>query len=138
MNTSLKLTRGERNKNPGNLEQSANKWQGRVENPTDPRFEQFVDVQWGIRALAKVLFSYHKKGFNTITKIISRYAPSSENDTTAYISSVCATTGVGAEEVFPIRDSESLYKLVKAIIKHENGRVIYEDSEIKKAVELAL
>lgn len=143
MNTSntsneLKLTRGERNKNPGNIDQSPNRWQGKVANPTDSRFEQFTDVKWGIRALAKLLISYHSRGHDTIIEMINRYAPSSENNSESYITAVSIATGVAPTVSYPIRELDSLVSLVTAVIHHENGRVIYSAQEIKDSVSLAL
>lgn len=118
-----KLPRGIRNNNPGNIEIGPNKWQGKVpkEQNTDGRFEQFVDMTRGVRALARTLLTYEKKGFNTVAKIIGRWAPTSENNTILYIEFVASKMRVDPQAVIDIDDYEIASQLVKAIIQKENG-----------------
>lgn len=113
------LTRGLRNNNPGNIRISSAPWQGKIALNTDGSFEQFDTPENGIRAIAKVLQSYHARGINTIESIIRTWAPPSENNTEAYIASVANSTGLGRSRmlVYPV----DLYAIVSAIIKHENG-----------------
>ena len=82
-----KLPRGIKNNNPGNIRHGAN-WQGLNPNgrDIDPAFCVFNTPVAGIRALAKVLVNYKKiHGLKTVWEFISRYAPSNENQTIAYI-----------------------------------------------------
>ena len=84
------LPRGLRNNNPGNLRRSADNWKGLRPEQTDPNFFQFTAPEWGYRALIKTLQTYRKKyGLQTIAELISRWAPANENNTSAYIRSVC-------------------------------------------------
>ena len=53
--------RSVRNNNPGNMEQSANTWVGKVANPSDVRFEQFETPALGVRAMTKNLYSYQNR-----------------------------------------------------------------------------
>lgn len=114
---SLPNTRGFRNKNPGNIEYSvANQWKGQV--GTDGRFAIFGDMKYGIRAIGKIINTYRSKyGLYSISQIIGRWAPSSENNTVAYINSVADFTGYSPYIAFQGSDAE----LVAAIIHHENG-----------------
>ena len=82
-----KETRGIRNNNPGNIEKSKNnKWQGMAESQPDKRFITFTSPEWGIRAIARILINYKDKyDLDTVKKIISRWAPPSENNTGAYV-----------------------------------------------------
>jgi hypothetical protein len=117
--------RGIRNNNPGNIEKGKDKWQGLVLKleEKDPRFCEFKDPTWGIRALARVLISYQDKHrINTIMGIINRWAPGHENDTPAYINAVCAATRCGPTEQLDLHRYEALCPIVEAIIRHENGR----------------
>lgn len=50
----------------------------------------FDTLDHGIRAAFKLLLGYIDRGYDTIEKIISRFAPSSENDTSAYINFCCS------------------------------------------------
>lgn len=134
------MIRGERNNNPGNIRVSANNWQGKVPlaQNTDGTFEQFDTVENGIRALARLLLNYSRNyGLNTVSGIITRWAPGTENDTDSYISSVAHSVGVQPSEVLNLNNVNTLLALVTAVIKHENGRVIYDSSIIADGVSRA-
>lgn len=133
-------TRGERNANPGNLDRNNIMWQGMADDQsTDSRFVVFTDPVFGIRALAKVLLDYYRKhGLNTVHGIIDRWAPPSENNSGAYVNHVSHCMGVGMDAPLTVDDPECLEGLVRAIILHENGRCIYDDVTIIKAVDMAL
>ena len=82
------VPRGIRNNNPLNI-RVGNHWLGEVEHPSDNEFEQFVCIHYGLRAAFVLLRRYIERyGLNTIPDIISRWAPSSENNTSAYIEKV--------------------------------------------------
>lgn len=81
-----KVTRGIRNNNPGNIVRNNIPWKGLCKNQTDKRFCQFSSIYYGVRALMKLLYTYYYKyHLHSINGIISRYAPSNENNTNAYI-----------------------------------------------------
>lgn len=112
--------RGIRNANPGNIEWG-DPWQGLrpKDERTDKRFAEFISPAYGIRALAKTLMTYQDKyGINTVTGVISRWAPPVENDTGAYIRQVQKAVG---GEMVDMRDYRDLRALVESIIRHENG-----------------
>lgn len=76
--------------NPLNIRGSKGKpqeWHGQV--GVENGFCVFEDEDWGFRAAFKCIKTYHRKGFNTIRKIINRWAPPSENPTENYIEFVC-------------------------------------------------
>lgn len=132
-----KSTRGERNNNPGNIRQSSVNWLGKTTG-TDSAFETFTTPESGIRALALLLKGYQNRlGLRTVRQIISRYAPASENNTTAYISAVAAEVGVSPDELLNLNDAGTLQRLVTAIIRHENGRVVYAQDTITNGVSQA-
>lgn len=132
-------TRGERNRNPGNIDRNATKWQGMAAEQTDSRFVCFTDPVYGIRALAKVLLTYQNKHkLNTVREIINRWAPPVENDSDAYVRHVAAEVGVSPDSPISLGDPFVLELLVRAIIKHENGRCIYSDAEIVSGIDKAL
>lgn len=120
----LKNTRGYRNNNPGNLRHGS-KWQGLAATQTDAAFCQFISMTMGMRALCKLLNNYVKNGHNTVTKIISRYAPSNENNTKGYIATVSQMVNIPADRVLcepgEIADIKVLSMVVAAIIAVENG-----------------
>lgn len=129
-------TRGERNRNPGNI-RTGSSWQGLSAEHTDPDFCVFVDVKFGIRALAKVLLLYQQKGFDTVRKIVQRWAPSNENNTAAYVSAVAGNMRVDPDMHLDVTDYTQMYPLVDAIIRHENGSNIYTRPVMDAALALA-
>lgn len=139
-------TRGERNKNPGNIDRNATKWKGMSPDQSgDARFVVFTDVVWGIRALAKVLLTYSRvypqdapQDIDTVREIINRWAPPSENDTGSYVNAVSAGVGVDEDDEIDVTDEGVMKLLVMAIIKHENGRMIYDNEVISDGVARAL
>ena len=97
------LPRGLRNCNPLNIRHSASKWQGARSEQTDKSFVQFTSMAYGYRAAWRVMASYRKrfrkecKPFTPRT-IIHRWAPPSENNSEAYLHTVCLLTGLGGNE----------------------------------------
>ena len=121
MNSS-KLPRGLRNCNPGNIRQSRMQWKGEIIPSQDTKFCQFCDMAHGYRALLKLLQNYRRKhGCQTIADMIHRWAPSSENNTGAYIVNVCKQMQVPSTYVIDINDRDSMCALAAAISRHENG-----------------
>jgi hypothetical protein len=131
----MSTPRGIRNNNPGNIEiNSRNDWKGKIVPSRDHRFETFETMEYGIRALLIILRNYIRKGHNSVELIIKRWAPSSENNTEAYIKAVCAYMGViRNEELFFIL--EDMLPLTKAICKHENGGEYITNEQIERAWE---
>ena len=114
--------RGIRNCNPGNIRVTKDKWQGLRSVQTDKEFFQFTEMKWGYRALVRTLQNYRRiHGCYTITDFITRWAPSSENNTLAYIKSVCFQLGVPSVYVPDVDDRDTMCALAAAISKHENG-----------------
>lgn len=112
-------TRGVRNSNPGNLRKSKDQWEGAIGD--DGEFVIFDSPESGVRALAKNLQSYGRQGYDSIEKIINRWAPPSENDTKSYIDSVVAATGIPATQSLDLSDPDTLSSLAQAISFHETG-----------------
>lgn len=116
------LPRGIRNNNPLNIRHSSSRWRGLAEKQTDSQFCQFKAMRWGLRAAFVILRTYiNRYRCDTISKIINRFAPASENNTAAYISSVCAATGLQPHERLKFSDKTKLCSIVKAMHIVENG-----------------
>lgn len=136
------LSRGYRNRNPGNLDWSAaNDWQGQVgiePTGTPPRFCVFESHEYGIRALAVLLTTYQDRyGLRRVREIINRWAPASENDTAAYIAHLAQLTHKPAETVLDLHDFADLRALVVGIVTHECGGNPYDDVTIDNGLRLA-
>lgn len=127
---------GLRNNNPGNL-RTGETWQGAV--GSSGGFVTFKDMNYGIRAAATVLVNnISSQGNDTIRKLITKYAPPSENDTDAYISAVVFSTGIGADEKLTT-DADELENLLHAIFTHENGAQyadMISDEDIQAGIAL--
>lgn len=109
-----RLPRGIRNNNPGNLRS----WR---DKPTEGGFAKFETLQEGLMAEQKQLSLYGQRGLNTLESIASRWAPSSENNTAAYIAGLSRSTGYKANEPLNMGDPEVLKKVANAINAQENG-----------------
>lgn len=110
--------RGIRNNNPGNIRYGEFARSAGAIGADSGGFAVFSDMQTGIEATAKLLRSYTARGFNTIRKIVSRWAPANENDTQAYIAAVAKQLGVSADTVL---SSDQLQGVAGSIFQHENG-----------------
>ena len=130
------IPRGIRNNNPLNI-RVGNVWLGEVKNPTDPHFEQFNSMEYGLRAGFVLLRRYirHYKR-QTIEDIISSWAPSNENNTKAYIDTVVKVSGIPANKILHYSDKETMCKLVDAMCFVENGKHVSME-KITKGYELA-
>lgn len=128
-------TRGIRNNNPGNIRVSKDQWEGMTGD--DGAFVTFDSPESGVRALGKNLLSYGRQGYDSIEKIINRWAPPNENDTQAYIDSVVAATGIPATQSLDLSDPDTLSSLAQAISFHETGSR-YDPEVYQKGVARAL
>lgn len=133
-------TRGERNNNPGNIRPASYTWQGQSGIDSGPMgsYLIFETPEYGIRAIAKDLLTKYARGLNTVREIITAYAPPSENPTESYIASVSQSLGVLSTSPLDLNDISTLTNFVYAIIRHENGRVIYTPAQIAEGVSMAL
>ena len=115
-------SRGIRNCNPGNLRLSQDKWQGLRPVQTDRDFFQFTEMRWGYRALMRTLQNYRRRHkCHTVADFITRWAPDCENNTGAYIRSVCRDMQVPSVYVPDVDDKATLTAMAAAISKVENG-----------------
>lgn len=110
-------TRGMRNNNPGNIEYGKFA-QANGATGSDGRFAKFPTMEAGQAAMQKLLGGYLNSGSNTVSKAISKWAPSSENNTAAYVAAVAKQLGVGPDQ--PLNGSH-IPALADAISRHENG-----------------
>ena len=131
------LPRGIRNNNPLNIRRSRSattgdaclskkdQWKGMAEVQSDRAFVQFKSLEYGWRAAFYLLTRtyYHKYRLYTIRGIISRWAPSSENDTSAYIANVSRLTGIDPDEPLgiPSEKPSRWMALGVAMAIQENG-----------------
>ena len=128
--------RGIRNNNPLNI-RIGNTWLGERKNPTDPAFEEFVSIEYGLRAafciLRRYIRRYHKQ---TVADIVSTWAPASENNTQRYIDIVCQRSGIKPDQQIQYEDADTMCRLVEAMAFVECGQPI-DGKMIEKGYTMA-
>lgn len=116
------LPRGLRNNNPGNIRRNNDVFQGEVNPSRDKEFKQFKTMPYGYRAVFKILSNYYRiYRLTTIRKMIGRWAPENENNTSAYVSLVSKYAGIGPDDLISF-DREQMIRIVAGMSKVENGR----------------
>ncbi|MBD8898374.1 hypothetical protein [Rhodanobacter sp. DHG33] len=120
---------GIRNNNPGNLRTGAGGAIGAYATP-----------QAGLNALANQLMLYYsgqsraaRHPLTTLRDIISTYAPSSENNTAAYITDLAKKLSVSPDQQLNLRDPTQLQALMRGIVQHENGMNPYSAEMFRAA-----
>ena len=115
--------RGIRNANPLNIRVSRDQWQGLSPKQSDDEFFTFETPEWGIRAAARTLQTYQERhGIDTLRYVISRWAPPSENDTSAYITAVSIWADIEPDDQLAMTDYDTVYRLLRAMVRMENGK----------------
>lgn len=131
------LPRGIRNNNPGNLNFMHQK--GAVLEPgSDARFAKFPSSKEGLKALAIQLVRYYNVyNINTIKDIVSKWAPSSDNNnTTIYAKNVARYVNTEPTTQIKLTDLDILTKIMEAIILMENGQNPYGNMVRNAAYEV--
>ena len=132
--------RGIRNNNPLNI-RKGNNWKGERHPQKDKAFEEFQTMQMGIRAGFILIRNYisgyggKSKPFDTIEKVVRRWAPPSENATQKYIDFVAKDSGIDPRATLSFKDKTAMVKIVNAMIFVECGQRVDLDI-IKSAYDL--
>ena len=117
------MKRGTRNNNPGNLKLSSLNWRGKIPNAdnTDGTFEQFKSMEYGIRALYRLLVTYvNKYDLRSVDQIIDRYAPPGENSEAARANyKTFVISKANTDRLDQVRD---LYAIARGIMIFENSQ----------------
>ena len=117
---------GMRSNNPGNLQPGGHE-------------ASFTSMHDGLKAAAENILAYNDKyGMNTISDIVSRWAPPGQNDTASYISDVSRRTGFAPQEKLDVHNPQVLEALVNAIAHHENGTDAASHTQLAEAIADAL
>ena len=119
------LPRGIRNNNPLNIRISENNWKGKLPHSSDPCFEQFLGIFWGIRAAMVCVRTYIRKyHLNTPEKIIARWAPASENNVEAYVQKACKKGALKPDEKISYENKNQFCRLLWGMAFVECGQTI--------------
>lgn len=128
--------RGIRNNNPGNLN-FAGQAGATKEGGEGGRFAVFESMRDGIAALYKQIQLYFSRGVNTIESVVNKYAPADDNNNVqAYIKQLVGATGKQADEKLSGEDTETVFKLIRGIINHENGKGYVSDQDILSGIQV--
>lgn len=136
--------RNYRNNNLGNLV-FANQEGATLEAPNakgEQRFARFNTPEEGIRELANQVSSYYNgtsaaagyQKLQTVSSIISKWAPPKENNTNQYIDNVSKYLGVSPNEKIDVSNPEVMTQLVRAIATKEGGNPAVNNEFIKNAL----
>ena len=139
------LPKGIRRNNPGNIEWG-DPWQGLADPKDYPpdRFAAFESAVYGIRALARTLITYFDKRkaqdgspIDTVAEVVARWAPSFENNTSAYANHVAKLMSVDPDQILDIKSYDVMYGLVTGIIAHENAGYAYPAEVVEEGLRRA-
>ncbi len=113
---------GFRNNNPFNIKiNDNNNWNAKVKSTHDI-FEQFDEMENGVRAGYILLNNYRKKyGLNTIASIIDRFAPDFENPTNKYAAFVANKLGITIDTLLT---DDLVFDMGREIVRFENGQYL--------------
>ena len=129
-------TRGQRNHNPLNI-RKGDQWQGIDKNGTDKEFCTFINDAYGFRAAFRIIHNGFKATpkRDTIRKIVTRWAPPSENNTENYIKIVSTRSKIGPDTKLAYQDVARMVDIVKAMAFVETGHE-YADGVILTGYQL--
>ncbi|MGO4379745.1 hypothetical protein AB4Z19_15825 [Pseudoduganella sp. RAF19] len=124
---------GVRNNNPGNLRSWGN-------TPRDAGgYAVFPTMEAGLNAAVRNLVAQQKvHGLNTISGIIGKWAPPSENNTTAYISDLSRRTGYAPNQALNLDDPKVVAPLISGIVRHEGNSSGVTEEMINRVVAAQL
>ena len=113
-------------------------------SPQQKRFCEFKDAASGIRAIARTLITYFDKrkardgsAIDTVAEVVARWAPSFENNTSAYANHVAKLMSVDPDQILDIKSYDVMYGLVTGIIAHENAGYAYPAEVVEEGLRRA-
>lgn len=110
---------GQKNNNPLNIRLTKETWKGKIKS--NNAFEAFDTIEHGYRAALISLHTYYSAyRIRTIHGMVSRWAPSSENDTKGYIANVSKETGIGADQEI-VFNRTTMNPIISAMSHQETG-----------------
>ena len=143
------LPRGFRNNNPGNILDAkgangryVNDWIGLAEVRNDGKFCRFRTMPDGIRAMVVLITGYCERGvlssdgtpIDTVQEVLERYAPDVENPTNEYADFVRRHMGYQPGQKLNHHCYDTMFKLIDAMIRFENGGMAAERKQIEAAL----
>lgn len=150
----LSKVRGIANNNPTNLDRHDPPWNGEIRDPNDTRlsaqqkwelqsgrFCVFSADHFGLRAGTLNMMAHGRIGNNTIRKLITAWCPPGKDQdqsiVDSYIAHVSQLTGFDPDTVLDFTDWTTMFKLLVAVVTHENGGKFYDDVDFEDGLRLA-
>lgn len=122
-NVTVRPSRGERNMNPGNIEDGPFARSQPGYSGSDGRFARFDTADNGMAAIDALLSSYGRRGFNTPETIINRWAPPSDNNPTSnYSAYVAEGLGIQPDAPLDMNDPGVRRQVAERIAQFETGK----------------
>lgn len=122
-----------RNNNPLNIERGDD-WDGLADKQKDKRFCTFDTPEYGFRAAYIILLKYLERDDNTITKIVSTWAPAFENHVDNYANFVSDRTG---KDVDSFVEPEDLADIMLAMADFEGAKGAYTIDTVNRGIAIA-
>lgn len=124
-------TLSEVNMNPGDLRWAGQK--GAIEGIGG--FAKFSSEEAGLRAMAVQLKLYQDRDkLDTLRKVISKYAPSTENNTDDYLKYVSQKTGIKESDKLDFNNTATLASVMSAMTKFENQKSNFTAQRIEVVI----
>lgn len=127
----------ERNNNPGNLVFAGQRGAIQGDTVAGHTFAKFKSTEEGIAALYRQLQLYQKRGIDTLTEVMSIYAPEGSNNTAAYVQALSQSTGLDPNQQLNFNDPATAAAMIRGISKHEAGKSYLSDQQILSGISMA-
>lgn len=123
-----------RQNNPLNIRYSAsNNWQGKG-GDNGSGFEQFDTPDHGFRAGIKLMRNHINAGNNTLSSLINKWAPASDNNNPAqYAQSVSQQTGIPVDAKLDPNDPQQMTAIARAMARQEGYNAPVTDGQLSRA-----
>ena len=121
--------------NPFNIRYTGQKWQGLSGHRNG--FCEFGSLDYGIRAFLILMRSYRRiHNICTIRKIIKRFAPPFENDTSSYITFVCNSCCIPADRYLNFQTQYYMIGHAMAIMESDTSLLLNEFAVVAEKFDI--
>jgi hypothetical protein len=124
--------------NPMNIKKSADVFKGEIDSASCC-FKSFADITYGYRAGIKILQTYvNSYACYTITDIINRYAPASDNNSPQnYISYVCQAANITPDQDIRndiLSEDDVLVQIIVAMAIFEGDILAVNEADVENSL----
>ena len=123
------------NNNPGKLIKGPIPFIGEKLSSSDSEYCQFYEVEFGYRAMFVLIKMFIQLGYNTVLKLLIRWAPRPKAEIDKYLAFVITNTGFTEDTLINPDDKSQMIKLISAI-SHFESMEIPKEHHILKAWDL--